>query len=374
MKGIDSRFSAPIVLLLFLFLFSLMVTDSEGREGVRIRDMAGREVFLPKKPERIVALSGSLRYVVYLQAVDKLVGIEAVEKQPLMRGIIATGRPYNIVIREKITPLPVIGEGGPGKLPEMERLLMVKPDVVILYEPDMAEAITSKTGLPTVVIKSIATEAWTWEELKEVLRFLGKLLDREKRAEELINYIEKLVKELNNRASREIATSYYIGAVSARGAHGTTSTVAKVPPLTLLKAKNISEEFSPKGGHLFIDKEALLSRNPDFIFFDTAGLSLVQEDYLKNPHYYQRIKAINAKNVYTLLPINFYRTNLEFLLANTFFIGKKLRPKEYADLDPIEKTREILKVFLGRDVLDEVLRDYPAFKRVEFGDKGLLFK
>ena len=47
-----------------------------------IKDMAGRSVTVPAKVERIVGLGpGALRLISYLQATDKVVGVEDIDKE-----------------------------------------------------------------------------------------------------------------------------------------------------------------------------------------------------------------------------------------------------------------------------------------------------
>lgn len=346
----------PMILLLPQFAL--------GAERLVIHDMIGRRVEIPKEPKRIVALGGTLRYVVYLQALDLVVGVEGVEKEEYMKGMRATGRPYHLAIRDRVRALPVVGEGGPGKLPDLEKLLMVRPDLVIVAEQEQAKVIEERLKIPTVVLRLAGPDGWTFDELKEVLKFVGRLLNREKRANELVREIDQFLADIRTR-TRGISTgpTVYVGAVSMRGSHGIVSSHAGFPPFELLKAKNVVDEVKGKG-HVFIDKERLLAWNPEFIFIDSAGLPLVREDFHRNMKYYQALRAFNEGKVYTLFPINFYRTNPELVMINTYFIGKVLYPKAFKDIDPESKGREILKKFLGVDVLDEIRKDFPGFKRV----------
>lgn len=358
-------------LILSVFLFIFLSLPVHAKEVITITDMEGRRVTIPKRVERVVALSGSLRHIVYLKAFDKVVGIEEVEKRDYMKGNSASGRTYWLAIRDKVMGLPSVGEGGPGKLPDFEKLLMVKPDVVILFEADQAELIQRKIGIPTIVIKYTTTERFDLKEIQNTFTFLGKILNREEEAKELNNYLNKLIKDLTNRKDPSRSPTLYIGAISLRGVHGITSTVAHYPPLEFLSVKNVADE-SGKRGHIFIDRERLLHWNPEYIFIDTGGLFLVKEDYLKNKDFYQRLKAVKEGRVYTLLPINFYRTNLENLFANLYFIGKVTHPERFKDIDPERKTREIFMKFLGVDVYDEISKAFRGYRRVEFKDTGLL--
>lgn len=357
-----------IIFSLFLILVSSIPVHA--KELIKITDMAGREVLIPKKVERIVALSGSLRYVVYLQAFDKVVGIEGVEKQRVMRGNPSVGKAYWLAIRDKVEKIPTIGEGGPGKLPELEKLISVKPDVVITFESENAQLIQSKTGIPVLVIKYAGTEGFTVEDIQSMFSFLGRILGRERRAEELNKFITQCVEDLKRRTAKVERRKVYIGAISARGSHGITSTEADYQPLKWLNVINVVDEIG-KRGHLFIDKEKLIQWNPDYIFIDTGGINLVNEDYLKNKEFYRKLKAVNEGKVYTLFPNNFYRTNLEIMIANAYFIGKIVYPQNFKDIDIRKKAKEIFEKFLGRDVYDELRSGFKGYGKVQFSHSGI---
>lgn len=357
----------------FIFLLILILILSSqvyAKELIKITDMAGREVLIPKKVERIIALSGSLRYIVYLQAFDKVVGIEGVEKQRVMRGNPSTGKAYWLAIKDKVEKIPTIGEGGPGKLPDFEKLISVKPDIIITFEVDNAQLIHNKTSIPVVVINYAGTEGFRIEDIQSTFTFLGKILGKEKRAEQLNRFINQCVEDLKRRTAKTNKTKVYIGAISARGPHGITSTVANYPTLEWLNVNNVVDEIG-KRGHLFINKEKLLQWNPDFIFLDTGGINFVNEDYIKNTEFYKKLKAVNDGKVYTLFPNNFYRTNLEIMIANAYFIGKIVYPQNFKDVEPRKKAKEIFEKFLGRDVYDELRSGFKGYGKVEFKGTGI---
>ncbi|MGC8584408.1 MAG: iron ABC transporter substrate-binding protein, partial [Thermoproteus sp.] len=63
---------------------------------ITIKDVLGREVQIKLPVKRVVAIGpGALRLIVYLNATDKLAGIEAIEKRP------PQGRDYGYVLWAK---------------------------------------------------------------------------------------------------------------------------------------------------------------------------------------------------------------------------------------------------------------------------------
>ena len=83
-------------------------TLNEDTGKIKIVDAIGREVEVPKNVNRVICSgTGCLRLIVYLNATDKVVGIEGFEKK---RGVV--GRPY-IMAHPELLDLPVIGNGVP---------------------------------------------------------------------------------------------------------------------------------------------------------------------------------------------------------------------------------------------------------------------
>ncbi len=356
-----------------LLLFLLLEPCAYSKETITIKDLANRDVAIPKEVERVVPLSSSLRYIVYLQVFEKVVGIEGLEKEKVMRGNPATGKAYWLAIKDRLHGIPSIGEGGPGKLPDFERLISVKPDVVITYEPENAQLIQLKTRIPAIVIHYAGTQGFQVEDIQSTISFLGKLLNRETRAEELNKYIQGTVDDLKARTKDTQRSKIYIGGVGARGPHGITSTEAQYPPTMWLNVNNLADETGLRG-HVFIDKEKLLSWNPDYIFIDVGGINLIKDDYLKNKEFYKQIMTNREGKVYSVFPYNFYRTNLEIMFANSYFIGKIVYPNRFKDVDPIEKAREIFRQFLGVDVFDDLSKSYDGYKQIILDEKGITFR
>ncbi|NPA47587.1 MAG: iron ABC transporter substrate-binding protein, partial [Thermococci archaeon] len=115
---------------------------SHGRSAITVTDMLGRTVKVPANVSRVVAVGpGALRILVYLNATDKVVGIEEFEKR------FPYGRPY-ILAHPELLKLPVIGPGGPGKLPNMEALIKVHPQVIfmVFVSRQTADEVQQKTG------------------------------------------------------------------------------------------------------------------------------------------------------------------------------------------------------------------------------------
>ena len=150
------------------------------KETVKITDTLGREVEVPKEVNKIVCYGpGASRLAVYLNASDKICGITMVEKKYWK------GMPYIIAHRELLQN-PKIGSGRSGEEPYTEKIIEIKPDVIFItyMSKENAENIQQKTGIPVVVLSYGTLATYDNKELFKSLRIMGKILDKEKRAEE----------------------------------------------------------------------------------------------------------------------------------------------------------------------------------------------
>lgn len=363
-----ARLTPRIPVFIVFLLLSLTLTMGRGAaaEERTITDSVGRSVTVPAKVKHIVALGGALRFVTYLQGVDMVAGVEALEKKPL-----DGGRLYGLAVADKIKTLPVIGEGGPGgKLPDFEQLIAVHPDLIVAVGVDKAqvETIQDKTGIPVILLGTGAMAALDLKAAKESLTLLGSVIDRNERAAALCAAIGELEADLSRRASgQSIRPTAYVGAIGFRGKHGITSTESHYAPLAWVNGNNVTDSLN-QPGHAFIDQEKLLFWNPDFIFLDAGGMDMVQDDYAKNPAFYTALRAVEAKKVFVVPPYNSYHTNIETALANAYFLGKALYPDVFADIEPPAQAESIFELFLGVKAYEHLQKAGYGYGRADFAD------
>jgi len=356
------------IIVLLVLISGCLQSQSTEEATIIVKDLAGREVEVPTSVERIVAVGpGALRIIVYLNATDMVVGVEDCERQ---WG--SGGRPYAMA-HPKLKELPSIGPGGPGKLPDLEALINVKPDVIFITYVDTktAQDIQEKTGIPVVVLSYGKLTTFEDEELFESIELAGKILKRENRAQEVINFIKSAQEDLLERTENIERPTVYVGGIGYKGAHGIESTEAKYPPFVVLNAKNVVDELGE--GHKFIDKEKLLEWDPEYIFIDEGGLSLVLDDYRKSPGFYESLKAVKNGNVYGILPYNYYSTNLGTAMADAYFMGKVLYPERFEDVDPVQKANEIYKFLVGKPVYGEMANQFGGFGKIDISTASVKY-
>jgi len=327
----------------------------EGVGYIEVTDFLNRTVRIPRNISRVVAIGpGALRLVTYLNVTDLVVGVEELEH----RGCV--GRDYSMAYCEFFKTLPVIGSGGPRNPPNPEMLMKVKPDLIImysgyasLYQPDRLE---KEVGVPVLVIDYGAAGYVDIEVLKKALVLLGRVLSREGRAEQLVSFIDSVVEDLSKRVvGVGVRPKTYVGAISYTGAQPFTASQSRFAPLVLLNTSSIVDSLKPGGGYVQVDFEFLLKEQPEYVFVDENNLNVVLDDFMKSKDLYCSLKAFKEGRVFSVLPFNYYHTNIATALANAYFVGKVLYPEVFADVDPIQKADEVFKVFVGKALYQEFL-------------------
>lgn len=357
----------PLLVGIFIVLPSSAALASTG-QSMKIMDTANRQVEVPKAPSRVICLGpGSLRLICYLGALENVVGVEGFEKtRPV-------GRTY-LHAYPSLAERPTIGPGGPAainKEPDLEAVLKVNPQLIFAanMEPQRADSLQKKLGIP-VVLLSYGGFATFDEVVFDSLRLAGRILQREHRAEEVIAFVKNSRKDLLERTAKYSEATkprVYIGGIGHRGTQGIESTDASYFPLDWVRARNIAKEIAPKG-HLFVDKEKILSWNPDLIFIDGGGWVNIQQDFRKKPQFFRSLTAITNQRTFLLFPYNWYVTNIDTALVDAYVAAKILYPDLFPHMDPPQKANEIYSFLLRKPIYEAMRQEFGEIgRRVDIG-------
>ncbi len=330
---------------------SAQTTPQADSGTFSVIDMANRTVEVKKDPQRIIGVgAGALRMIVYLQAADRVVGVD--DREQIKYDTSGFGmpsgidKPYNLANPDLATK-PFIG----GKTGDPELIAAQNPDVVFFTftTGKDAQALQEKSGRPVVALTT-GDLGKNKDVFYQSLRVMAKILGKEERADSITSYIDRTIQDLNDRTKDIPADKrprVYVGGIAFNGAHGFLSTDPGYAPLLMVNGNNVAASAN-SGGQIMIDKEKLLDWNPDVIFIDEASYVLVKED-LKDP-VYQSLPAVKNGRVYGVMPYNWYANNYDTVLADAYFIGKTLYPEQFADVDPAQKADEIYTMLDGKPV------------------------
>ncbi|HMM06687.1 MAG TPA: iron ABC transporter substrate-binding protein [Clostridiales bacterium] len=361
-------FALLLLSLLACFTFTACAQGEEestsaNGESMTITDMADRTVTLNSKPERLLILGSALRLYTYIAGTERLVGVEKAQQDA------ASGRPY-IIAHPELSDLPLVGEGFPAD-PDPERIAQVDPDVIIagdIMDTSSLEDLQNDLGIPVIITKC-GTDPIFDDTTYRAMEIIGQVTDNEDRVTELISYMDQCqteLKELTQNIDDADKPTVYVGGLAMKGIQGIDSTNGQSTLLQAINAKNVADELG--AGHFFIDKEQLLTWDPDILFLDEQGLSVIKEDYAKNPAFYKSLTAVKEAQVYGQLPYTNYYSNLETALADLYYIGKVLYPDAFTAIDPVAKADEIYEFMLGEPLYDEMATLYGGFTTITLGE------
>lgn len=360
-------FFLACMLLISLLAIPAWAAETTGPEKT-ITDGYGRSVTIPAEIKEVLCSgSGCLRYLTYLGGQDLIVGVDSIEKEPQT----TDARGYAL-LNPQFKDYPLFGEFR-GK-DDPEKIIGIAPQLVFktgltgsgttaTTNAEEGNKLTEKTKIPVVMIPyGSLRDAKEQAEMFSALRIMGDVIGKKERADELITYIEETISDLETR-TKDIPESEqktaYVGGVSYAGAHGIISTEPAYPPFIWTHVKNVAGKMGTQ--HADVAKEAIVDWDPEYLFMDVGTLQMDSEGgigELKNDPALQGLSAIKNGNVYGVLPYNFYNTNYENVLADAYFIGKKVYPDKFADIDLEKKTDEIMTKFLGASPLKQINSQY----------------
>ncbi|MBP2173147.1 ABC transporter substrate-binding protein [Methanococcus voltae] len=336
----------------------------KNTEFITVTDMAGRTVQVPKKVDRTIGLACTLREIVYLGVKDKVIGIEEVESDEK----IGMRMPY-MLANPELADLSIVNKAGKTQQ-YYERILTANPDVIFLgnQEAEIADDMQEKLQIPVVVVHATAIGSKEQNaKYDQSLRLMGKILDKEERANEIIDKMKEYEADLISRASKSDKNpSVYIPGRAYYGTNGLTTTDPRWPPFEYLgtnnRANNVAYGVDNVSKGVSVSEEQLINWNPEYMFIPSTAFKMVEKD-LEKPEF-KELSAIKNDNVYKVPPFRLYSYNKGTAIADAYYIGKILYPDQFADIDPVEKADEIYIFFNGNPVYEEMSKKNLGFEKV----------
>ena len=326
-----------------------------------ITDAAGRVVTIPSEVKKVAPLGvGALRYILYDGGVNQLAGVEQNDLD------VPVTKAASYAYQEELKKLPVIGDIG---TPYEEELMKAAPDVIITSnDGKAADDLQNKTGIPVVTMP--ITDKVFDDEIYNALNLVGDVLGKQERSQEVVDYMKSVAEELKSRTEnipKDKIPTAYCGAVSFKGAHGIEGTEAGYPPFSALGITNVADETGKKGA-FDVDLEQILKWNSDYLFLDAGNLKLVNDDYAVRPDFYNELKAVQDKKVYSQVAYRFNGTYTELALANAYYVGTVVYPEAFADVDITKKTDEITEKMLGVPYSQKLKDAGLNFRQITLGE------
>lgn len=354
-----------------------------GSEEITVTDMIGREVTVtPGSYTRVVCIgAGALRMYSYVGDVSLLCGVEDIDnttlaERPKMFDTVA--RPYVLAYGDVFAALPSCGVGGPqAQTAEAEKILACAPDIVISEYEDVEkeDALQEQLGVPVITMKAGPKSVFD-DSFAGSIRLLGTLFGAQEKAEALISFVESEKAEIARRVA-EVAEKPGVY-ICGLGNWGTTNHLMTAQNYALLDAagiRNVVEGLSADGIQpIEAETFVTLGEEMDIIIMDAAAVKNIKPLYQEDPTMFDTCKAWREGEVYLEMAYNAYYTNFEIALMNTWFAAKTVYPEQFQDIDMMEKTAEITKAFLGRDLAEEIFACPSSFGGYQKIDTATFFQ
>jgi iron complex transport system substrate-binding protein len=196
-------------------------------------------------------------------------------------------------------------------------------------------------------------ELYDPQQFYQQLRKLGKVLDKQNRAEELIEGIDAALSDIESRTARvENPERAYAGGMMFYGPADLLRTTGDYLPFDLTGSKNVMPGNPANNRQPYMTSlEDLIAAAPDYAFIDAANVNLSKSGFMQHRNVLEeRVPAFAKRQVYTTLVYKYYGTNWENQLINVYYVGKVLYPELYSDIEIEEKAEEIWKLFFNESL------------------------
>lgn len=321
------------------------VDSKQENSSRKITDAVGREIEIPNDVQKIVPLGNTPRMITYLGLAKKVVGIGECE--------ITENRmhAYAFVNKETWKDLPNCGTDAMGETAYYpEEIILAAPDVILCtYTSDVADDIQTKTGIPTV---SVPQGTLFGEDYEVALRMLGDVCGVSERAEEVIAFINNCLEDLKNRTANipdENKPTVLVAGATFKGSHSIDGVYTNYSVFKTLSANDVAIGLEGQTGSsgVMVDKEQIITWDPDMIFFDAGSMELVRTDYAENPGYFEQLKAVKNGEIYQWPNSTWHWSNVEIPLVSAYYTGQLLYPDKFSDMSFEKKAGEIFEFFLN---------------------------
>ncbi|HFK1203555.1 ABC transporter substrate-binding protein [Klebsiella aerogenes] len=341
---------SPHRLLLALTLFSASLFTSQAFADRTVTDQLGRQVTLPDHITRAVVLQHqTLNLLVQLNAGDDIVGVLSSWKKQL--------GPQFVRFMPAIENLPT-----PGDLTQVniESLLALHPQVVFVanYAPQGMIQQIQNAGVPVVAISlrqdaageknkmnpTMANEEQAYNDgLKQGIRLIGEVVERQSQAEALIDYTFAARAEANSPIAG-IPENQRVRVYMANPDLNTYG-AGKYTGLMMKHAGALNVAAATVKGARQVSLEQVLQWNPEVIFVQDRYPQVVKQ--IENDPQWQAIDAVKNHRVW-LMPEYAKAWGYpmpEALAIGELWMAKKLYPSRYRNVDVDAKAQDYYQRF-----------------------------
>lgn len=214
----------------------------------KVTDIQGNAIDIPKKPERIISMSPSTTEILFaIGAGDKVIGIDKYSDYP--------------------DAVKTIAQVGDYTTPDVEKIISLKPDLVLAGEKLQTATITKlkELGIPTM-----AVEARNYEDISKSFEMIGAAVGQDTAAKALADKLKAKEDEIKGKlAGQKTPTVYYIVSFGAAAGNWTSGPGSFINSMIGIAGGDcVTNHVDPNAPWMDYNLEKLVSQNPDIMLLD----------------------------------------------------------------------------------------------------------
>ena len=328
--------------ILFLFLFANINAKT-------VTDLTGKKVTIKDNPTRIAIVPIPWASLTYLVDGDssKIIGMNPSSKEA-----------YNISILKDLAPnMKKVNTAFVDSDFNInyEELALLKPDIVIVwdFQNDAIEKL-AKLKIPAVAIKY-----GTLENVQEGIKLLGDILNRQEKAQKLINYHKDTNKYLASKTKKleNIKRKKILYLINPQLTVSSGNSVTNIM-IDMAGGENVAKDITTGGSWSKVTMEQIIKWNPDIIILSNFD-KILPEDIYNNKFEGQdwsKISAVKNKKVFKA-PIGIYRWDAPSAETPLMikWIAKVAAPEIFNDYDIRKDIKDFYLEFFNYKLSDEQL-------------------
>ncbi|DAB32374.1 MAG TPA: ABC transporter substrate-binding protein [Sulfurospirillum sp. UBA11407] len=335
-------------IIIFLWLgISFLFADASRT----FLDISGKSVVLPENMSRVYGSAPPISFMIYVIDDKPLLGVNF----PQTNKDNQNGDKF---LSKHFMQLPILGGWHGNNNPNLEEILAAKPQVIITWDTPLLNEKTAK-DLARIFIPALKINIDDSFNYPENFRYLGRVLNAQKRAEDLAQMAQRYLDEIKTFVD-SIPTDKRTKVYYAQGVSGLQ---------TECDNSFHSEPFVIAGGELVhrcfqttvmgmqqVSFEQVMVYDPDVIIVQNA--SFYKEVFTDEK--WKMLRAVQDKRVYLVpkTPFNWIDRPPSFMrIIGSHWIASRLYPKLYP-YDIKEQVREYYKLFFKVNLSDEELKLY----------------
>ncbi|MCQ2977387.1 MAG: ABC transporter substrate-binding protein [archaeon] len=336
-----------VIVVAAIAIFCLGPSSEFNTDGnTTITDMANRTVTIPNHIQNVVSTRPSVTNLIYMIAPDKLAAINSEWGENELK-----------YIPDKYKSLPVIGAWNGKNDASYEEFIAVHPDIVIqdisddLSDIDVVEERQKNfANIPVVA----TVDSVEMNKMGASIKFLGKLLGVEDKANALNDFKDKYLDMTNSTASQipnnEKKTVYFARDESGLNTAGPESPHSQL--ISLVGGINVANVPGVKDKDFSVSIEQIVKWNPDVII--TIDENFYNKVY--NDPAWTSIKAVKNHQVYLSpsAPSKWFDMPPGVnTIVGIPWTAKVIYPDKYSDINLIDASKEFYNNFYHYDLSDD---------------------